>query len=177
MYSCPALVFLHFTLLHFHLPSSGTLYYNSFTEYHILVWEKSEKYKACYFLCCFNVFPKVSIFSGHEKKTSTCASTHTQVRMHTGPGFHSLKERRQQALCTHEKVLPSLGNTTTSNTNDHTKSLFLACIYPPAHLPQLPLTWAILGTLTSHWFSTSPISSSLFHNSDWPEFLPTYPYN
>ena len=72
------------------------------------------------------MFPKVSIFSGHEKNIHTHTHTHT----HTGLWIHSLKERRKQALCKHEIVLPSLGKTTTPWYQWPYKE-FVSCLHPP----------------------------------------------
>jgi hypothetical protein len=51
----------------------------------------------------------------------------------------------------------------------------ITVICPPAHLPPLPLRGALLGTLSSHWPSTSPCHSSSFCSSDWPEYSQPFP--
>lgn len=80
-------------------------------------------------------FPKSVSSLGMRKKQA-------HVRMHTGLGIHSLKERRQQALCKHEIVLPSLGNTTTSNTN-------VSCL----HLPTCTSPKVATGNMDHSWNS------------------------
>ena len=112
--------------------------------------------------------------------TSKCHLTTTPVNV-TSQCHLKTPPHNATSLC-HLKTPPH--NATSQHTSQCHLTTYLSM--PPykapmnedhhCHLSTCPsATVALLGTISSHWLSTSPCHSSSFCSSDWPEYSQPFP--